>query len=121
MVDGMTLTRSSNTVTDLFEGYNVDLVSTTSTNANIISSVDVNVATTNLQSLVTAINSAKEVINTKTFRGDSSTDAGELANDTVIKSLKKQIDSLTTSPLAGFGANSVYLSNLGVRTEKSGS
>ena len=121
VVDGMTLTRSSNTITDLFEGYNVDLVSTTSTNANIISSVDVNVATTNLQSLVTAINSAKEVINTKTFRGDSSTDAGELANDTVIKSLKKQIDSLTTSPLAGFGANSVYLSNLGVRTEKSGS
>tara|TARA_B110001450_G_scaffold134475_1_gene126282 strand:- start:1176 stop:3770 length:2595 start_codon:yes stop_codon:yes gene_type:complete len=121
VVDGMTLTRSSNTVTDLFEGYNVDLVSTTSTNANIISSVDVNVATTNLQSLVTAINSAKEVINTKTFRGDSSADAGELANDTVIKSLKKQIDSLTTSPLAGFGANSVYLSNLGVRTEKSGS
>ena len=121
VVDGMTLTRSSNSITDLFEGYTVDLVSTTSTTANIKASVDENIATTNLQSLVTAINAAKEVINAKTFRGDSSSDAGELASDPVIRSLKKQIDSLTTSPLAGFGANSVYLSNLGVRTEKTGS
>ena len=121
VVDGMTLTRSSNSITDLFEGYTVDLVSTTSTTANITASVDENLATANLQSLVTAINAAKEVINAKTFRGDSSSDAGELASDPVIRSLKKQIDSLTTSPLAGFGANSVYLSNLGVRTEKTGS
>ena len=34
--------------------------------------------------------------------------------------LKKQIDSLTTSALSGFGSSSVYLSNLGVRTERSG-
>ena len=121
VVDGMTLTRSSNSITDLFVGYTVDLVSTTSTTANITASVDENLATANLQSLVTAINAAKEVINAKTFRGDSSSDAGELASDPVIRSLKKQIDSLTTSPLAGFGANSVYLSNLGVRTEKTGS
>ena len=37
-----------------------------------------------------------------------------------INSLKDQIDSLTTSALSGFGSSSVYLSNLGVRTERSG-
>ena len=120
VVDGMSLTRSSNIITDLFEGYTVNLVSTTSTSANLTAAVDVTTATTNLQSLVTAINSLKEVLNAKTFRGDASTGSGELAKDTVINSLKKQIDSLTTSPLAGFGATSVYLSNLGVRTERSG-
>ena len=120
VVDGMTLTRSTNTITDLFEGYNVNLVSTTSSTANITASIDTANATTNLQSLVTAINSANEVLNTKTFRGDASNEAGELASDPVINSLKKQISSLVRSPLAGFGANSLYLSNLGIRTEKNG-
>ena len=120
VVDGMTLTRESNTVTDLFEGYTVNLVSTTSTTANIVASVDIASAKTNLQSLVTAINTAKEVINSKTSRGDESNDTGELSDDTIINSLKKQINSLTTSSLAGFGSRSIYLSNLGVRTEKTG-
>ena len=120
VVDGMTLTRESNTVTDLFEGYTVNLVSTTSTTANIVASVDIASAKTNLQSLVTAINTAKEVINSKTSRGDESNDSGELSDDTIINSLKKQINSLTTSSLSGFGSTSIYLSNLGVRTEKTG-
>ena len=120
VVDGMSLTRSSNVITDLFEGYTVNLVSTTSSTANITSSVDNASAITNLQTLVTSINTLKEVLNAKTFRGDSSTEKGELADDPVINSLKNQIDSLTTSALSGFGSSSVYLSNLGVRTERSG-
>jgi len=120
VVDGMTLTRESNTITDLFEGYTVNLVSTTSTTANIVASVDKEVAKTNLQSLITAINLVKEVLNSKTYRGDASNGSGELSDDPVINSLKKQINSITTSPLVGFGENSVYLSNLGVRTEKTG-
>ena len=120
VVDGMTLTRSSNIMTDLFEGYTVNLVSTTSSTANLTSSVDIDSATTNLESLVTSINSLKTILNTKTFSGDSSTEKGELADDPVIESLKNQIDTLTTSALSGFGSTNVYLSNLGVRTERSG-
>jgi len=120
VVDGMTLTRDSNTITDLFEGYTVNLVSTTNTTANIVASVDKEAAKTNLQSLITAINLVKEVLNSKTYRGDASNGSGELSDEPVINSLKKQINSITTSPLLGFGENSVYLSNLGVRTEKTG-
>ena len=119
-VDGMTLTRSSNEINDLFDGYTVNLISTTSTTANITSSVDTATATTNLQTLVTSINDLKKVLNAKTFRGDSTSEKGALANDTVINGLKKQIEALTTTPLSGFGATSVYLSNLGVRTERDG-
>lgn len=120
VVDGMTLTRSSNVITDLFEGYDINLVSTTSTAANITSAIDEASATENLENLVSAINEAKKVLSTKTFRGDSSTEAGELSNDPVINNLKKQIDSLVRSPLDGFGSNSLYLSNLGIRTQKDG-
>ena len=120
VVDGMTLTRSSNEITDLFEGYTVNLISTSSSTANLTASVDTSSAINSLESLVTAINSLKGVLNAKTFRGDSSTEKGELADDPVIDSLKSQIDSITTSALSGFGSTNVYLSNLGVRTERSG-
>ena len=124
-VDGIALTRSSNTITDLFTGYNVNLLASTTINgtdtpANLTGSVDTSAATTNLQSFVNAVNDARTLLNTKTFRGSASKDAGELSDDPVVKSVQKQLNSLTSNELTGFGANGVYLSNLGVRTEKDG-
>ena len=124
-VDGISLTRSSNSLSDLFSGYNVNLLNSTSvggtdTPAVLSGSVDTESATTNLQSFVTAINNARTLLNEKTNRGSSTVDAGDLSDDPVINSVKKQLNSLTSTSLKGFGANGVYLSNLGVRTERSG-
>ena len=124
-VDGISLTRSSNNITDLFTGYNVNLLASTTINsvdtpANLTGSVDTNSAKTNLQSFVTAVNDARTLLNQKTFRGTGLEGAGDLSDDPVVKSIQKQLNSLTSSQLTGFGANGVYLSNLGVRTEKSG-
>ena len=74
----------------------------------------------NLQSFVNAVNDARSLLNEKTFRGSASQEAGELSDDPVVKSIQKQLNSLTSNQLTGFGANGVYLSNLGVRTEKNG-
>ncbi len=117
-VDGMTLTRSSNTITDLFEGYEVNLLNTTSSAAKLTSEVDVNEATVNLKSFVDSINTTRKILNEKTFRGSSSEEAGELSSDPIIKSLKKKLETFTTTALVGFGVNGIYLSNLGVRTNK---
>ena len=124
-VDGISLTRSSNTVTDLFSGYQVNLlasttVSGTDTPAILTGSVDTSTATTNLQSFVTAVNNVRTLLNVKTFRGSATAGSGELSDDPVIKNVQSQIKSLTSTSLTGFGANGVYLSNLGVRTEKDG-
>ena len=124
-VDGISLTRSSNTISDLFTGYTVNLLASTIVNgsdtpANLTGSVDKDAATTNLQSFVTAVNTARTLLNEKTFRGSSTQDAGDLSDDPVIKSIQNQLKTLTSSQLSGFGANGVYLSNLGVRTEKDG-
>ena len=124
-VDGISLTRSSNNITDLFTGYNVNLLASTTVNsvdtpANLTGSVDTSTAKANLQSFVTAVNEARTLLNQKTFRGTASENAGDLSDDPVVKSIQKQLSSLTSTQLTGFGANGVYLSNLGVRTEKSG-
>ena len=124
-VDGISLTRSSNTISDLFRGYTVNLLASTTVNgsdtpANLTGSVDKDAAISNLQSFVTAVNTARTLLNEKTFRGSSTQDAGDLSDDPVIKSIQNQLKTLTSSQLSGFGANGVYLSNLGVRTEKDG-
>ena len=124
-VDGISLTRSSNNITDLFTGYNVNLLASTTVNgvdtpANLTGSVNTSAAKTNLQSFVTAVNEARTLLNEKTFRGSASEGAGDLSDDPVIKSIQKQLNSLTSTQLTGFGANGIYLSNLGVRTEKNG-
>ncbi len=120
VVDGMTLTRTSNTIDDLFEGYEVNLISTTSSAANLTSTVDVETAKANMNSYIDSINSLKKLFNEKTYRGSATEDAGELSSDTVINGIKKQIDIHLSGGLPGFGANSLYLSNLGARTEKDG-
>ena len=43
-----------------------------------------------------------------------------MSDDPVIKSINSQLNSLTSTQLSGFGASGIYLSNLGVRTEKNG-
>ena len=124
-VDGISLTRSSNNISDLFTGYDVNLLASTTSNgvdtpANLTGSVDTTSAATNLQTFVTAVNNARTLLNEKTFRGSASKEAGDLSDDPVVKSIQNQLKSLTSSQLTGFGANGVYLSNLGVRTEKDG-
>jgi len=124
-VDGISLTRSTNEITDLFSGYSVNLhASTTVNNVNtpavLSGSVDTSDASDNLSTFVEAINKARALLNTKTFRGSATERSGELSDDPVIKSVKDQLNSLTNASLSGFGANGVYLSNLGIRTEKDG-
>ena len=124
-VDGISLTRSSNSITDLFSGYNINLNASTTVNGtdtplNLIGSVDTSAASENLNSFILAVNDTRNLLNEKTFRGSLSKEAGELSDDPVIKSIQKQLNTLTSTQLTGFGANGVYLSNLGVRTEKDG-
>ena len=120
VVDGMTLTRTSNKITDLFDGYEVNLISTTSSAAKLTSSIDVETAKANMNAYIDSINTLKKIFNEKTFRGSSTQEAGELSSDSVINGIKKQIDLYLSNGLPGFGENSLFLSNLGARTEKDG-
>ena len=62
VVDGMTLTRTSNKITDLFDGYEVNLISTTSSAAKLTSSVDVETAKANMNAYIDSINTLKKYL-----------------------------------------------------------
>jgi len=124
-VDGISLTRSTNNISDLFNGYQIEIASVTNSSGtdipiNLTSSVDETKATENVQSFVDAVNKVRQVLNEKTFRGSASEKAGDLADDPVIKNIQNQIEKLTSNGLTGFSSDNVYISNLGVRTERDG-
>ncbi len=119
-VDGISITRESNSISDLFEGYTLDLTATTSSTFRVSSTLDTTTAYTQMQAFIDSLNSSRTTLNDLTKTGTSTSDAGPLNNDPVATAVVKKLRSLTNGALTGFGTSSLYLSNLGVRTNLDG-
>ena len=120
-VDGLTVTRSVNTITDVFEGYTLDINSTSSGTFNIKSSVSPTDALDRMQQFVDSINDVKTYLLTETKRGIDGAEDGSLVGDVAANQIIRELNSLTTREIVGYSADSYYLSNLGVYTERDGS
>ena len=120
-VDGLTVTRSVNTITDVFEGYTLDINSTSSGTFNIQSSVSPTDALDRMQQFVNSINDVKTYLLTETKRGIDGAEDGSLVGDVAANQIIRELNSLTTREIVGYSADSYYLSNLGVYTERDGS
>ena len=119
-VDGVSINRDSNSITDLFDGYTLDLTKVTSAAFRLSSSLDKVTALTTMKEFMETINSTRNKLNELTKIGSDTVEEGPLARNIVVKSLKKGINDLLTGPIKGFGSTSLYLSELGVRTNQDG-
>ena len=119
-VDGISITRESNTISDLFEGYTLDLTTTTSSTFRVSGSLDTTTAYTQMQAFIDSLNASRATLNELTKNGSATADAGPLSNDPVATAVVKKLRALTNGALTGFGTSSLYLSNLGVRTNLDG-
>lgn len=119
-VDGISIDRESNSIADLFEGYTLDLTTTTSSTFRVSSALDTTTAYNQMQSFIDSLNSSRTKLNELTKTGSATSEAGPLSNDPVAAAVVKRLRSLTNGALTGFGTSSLYLSNLGVRTNLDG-
>jgi flagellar hook-associated protein 2 len=119
-VDGITITRETNTVTDLFNGVNLTLNDTTPSAINISSSYNETEGLQTLQTLVDELNYLVTFLKEQTSPGGEGTDPGALHGDPFVRSLQNKIKSLSTTAILGFDDSSIYLSNFGVMTELDG-
>ena len=119
-VDGISIARESNSIADLFEGYTLDLTTTTSSTFRVSGALDTTTAYNQMQSFIDSLNSSRTKLNELTKTGSATTEAGPLNNDPVAAAVVKRLRSLTNGALTGFGTSSLYLSNLGVRTNLDG-
>lgn len=120
-VDGLEVTRSSNSVTDLFSGYTLDINSISSSEFTIKSSVSSTNARDRMQEFVNGLNEVKNYLIRETKRGLDGEDDGALVGDTAASQILRNLSSITTQEIVGYSANSYYLANLGVETERDGS
>jgi len=117
-VDGVAVTRGSNVVDDLFVGHRV-MVNSLGT-ATLTSSESSGSVRERITSFLGEVNALKSYLNTATQRGLNGAEAGPLAGDIAAQSVLGKIRGITTQPIPGFGAEPVYLAELGIMTERDG-
>ncbi len=119
-LDGVQVTRESNSITDLLDGASIELKSDFTTSASIgISRSETNVRST-VNSVINSLNEFKAEIDRLTFidlEGDAN---GPLALDPAVNSIKSSFKKLAVEPLNGYGDKSIYLSQLGIKTDNNG-
>jgi len=119
-VDGLAVTRSTNSLTDVFDGYQLDLNAVNSSATNVSSAIIATNARDRMQSFIDNINSVKTYLTTETKRGLNGAPNGSLVGDITAQAILRELSGLTTEPITGYGASSFYLANLGVQTERDG-
>ena len=113
-MNGVTITRASNTFTDLIEGYEFKLNQTTTSAATVISNLDADLA----------IN-VKDFVNVTTVTSTSKRYLKEVLRAKKWCFIKRCWDYINRnklrhsfSELAGFGQTGRYISELGIKTER---
>ena len=98
-LDGLTITRSVNSITDVFEGYTLDIKSTNASTFNIASSISSDDAQTRMQDFVTSLNDVKTFLIKETKRGIGGEEDGSLVGDTAASQILRDISAFTLAKL----------------------
>ena len=119
-LDGVSFTRSSNSIADVIEGATINLLSdlegTTaiSVNRSQLSTI------TSINEIITSLNEFKAEIDRLTYIDVEGDENGPLAMDPAVTRIKSNFKKLTIEPLAGYGPDNIYLTQLGIKTNESG-
>jgi flagellar hook-associated protein 2 len=121
-VDGISMTRSSNSFDDLFDGFTLDLNKTSSSAIRISSEVDLDSVKTLVEGYVGTYN---EVMQSLTVMGqndmvDDEND-GALIGDSTLREVKAELREMSSTAIGGYEGGPYYLSFLGVSTQRDGS
>ncbi|MGA0952702.1 MAG: flagellar filament capping protein FliD [Candidatus Puniceispirillaceae bacterium] len=123
-IDGIAVTRSSNTITDLFSGITLELdnvsASDMGTDQVISSRYSETDALATLETVVSEINYLLSFLKEQSKPGTNGEDGGPLHGDHFIRYTENKIKNLTSTAIAGYDDEEIYLSSFGVVTELDG-
>ncbi|MDA0746912.1 MAG: flagellar filament capping protein FliD, partial [bacterium] len=120
-VNGVTLTRSSNTVTDAVEGMALELRKASPGSAATVSSAkDTATIRTSIEDLVSSYNETMGLISDQFVFNEDAQASGPLSGDATLLTLQSQLRSLVSNPVSGLAANENSLTLLGVSFTRTG-
>lgn len=119
-LDGVDVVRESNSITDLIDGATIELKSDFSTSAVIdVDRSDTAIRAT-VDDVIFSLNEFKEEIDRLTFIDLEGDENGPLALDPAVNAIKSKFKKLAVEPVNGYGEKSIYLSQLGIKTDSNG-
>ena len=120
-VDGISMSRTSNSVDDLFDGFTLDLKKTSSSAVRISSSVDLDGVSDLLTGYVDTYNQV--MLNLTAMGANDPVDPendGVLIGDSTLREIKSELREMSSTAIKGYEGGPYYLSYLGVSTNRDG-
>ena len=121
LANGITISRETNSISDIIAGVTLTLNEVTTSNVSLTVATNQTAAKAELQALIDQINKMSSFLEAATARGTNGAEPGALAGDASISAIKRELSSITTAPLNGFGNDPLYLSEVGFKTNRDGS
>jgi flagellar hook-associated protein 2 len=118
VVDGIAISRPSNTLRDVLPGMELTLQGTVFASLNVVR--DEAAARSNVSRLIDGLNETVNAIRTMTSRGIGEGTAGILPGDQTLERLEQSLRKLVATPLVGHGETAISLADMGVATQRSG-
>jgi flagellar hook-associated protein 2 len=120
-VNGLLVTRSSNTVTDVIDGVTLDLFTSTTGAARIDMNRDTSSIKDNIKGLVTAYNDFEASLKILADRKSEVEEfGGSLAGETLLQSVRSQVRAMITDTSSTPGTNIQAARNVGLSMDRNG-
>jgi len=119
-LDGVTISRSSNTIDDLIDGVEIELFDSSASVGVVQIAADTSVIEGHLRNLVTSYNTVATVF--KSLKNPDSTDdlGGSLSGDSLFRIIETKVKQMFTEASSTPGESLSYLSDLGIGMTRSG-
>jgi len=120
-VDGISITKATNTVSDVISGVSLTLTNKTSSATKITIARDTTSVSDAIKSFVSAYNTVTSALNNATSYNASTKTSATLNGDSAVRSIQTQIRKIMSSSVTGGSSAYSVLSQVGVTIQKDGS
>ena len=119
-IDGISMTRSNNTVTDLFSGYTLQLLATNSSAITISATENTSTLEGHMENFVESYNNLILNINELSTAGTSLNTSGPLVSDSTLTRILRSLRAFSSTSITGYKGGPYTMSLLGVATQRDG-
>ena len=119
-LDGISVSRDTNKIDDLIDGVSIDLKSDISETVTLNLNRSESTIIQNVKDVIFSLNEFRTELERLTFIDVEGDENGPLAMELTATMLKSKFKKLAIDPLTGYGSQSIYLSQLGIKLNNSG-
>lgn len=117
-VDGILITKSSNTVTDAIQGVTLNLAKAGSSQVSVVTDKDT--ITKNVQAFVTAYNNMVSFVKNSTAYNPTTQSGAVFAGDSTVRNVQQSLRNIFTSAVSGAPSGQSVLTDFGLSFQKDG-